>query len=106
MKARWIVEQAGAGKYKITCPQCGKAMVSKRIEARSRCDSCGAVFGERNKVYAITSDGKLIEKKGEEQRDQGAEDHHQNIAAKALPAVSSFFLKIRQIVLSRGGKHR
>jgi len=65
MKDRWIVEWAGVGKYKITCPQCGKAMISKRIEARSRCDSCGAVFGEKNKVYAITSDGKLIEEKGE-----------------------------------------
>ena len=101
MKDRWIVEWAGVGKYKITCPQCGKAMISKRIEARSRCDSCGAVFGEKNRSYVISGD-QLIEEKS----DQGAEDHHQNIAAKTFQVFSSLILKLRQIILSRGGKHR
>ena len=81
---KWNVDLAKAwiGEYRMICPRCGYSFTSDRIEARSRCDYCGTVYGRRDRFFSISADGKLVEDISTDKGNQSADDQHQNIPEK------------------------
>ena len=105
-RQKWQVDPARAmlGEYRMICQQCGHSFTSDRIEARSRCDYCGTVYGSRDRFFMISADGKQIEEISDDQSNHGTDDQHNDIVEKALPGGFSFLRKIRKIILAKGGK--
>lgn len=105
---KWLLIQEGIFTYRMTCPICGYSYeaTDREIIARKQCPGCGTRFSDRDRVLRLDGTGELIEEKSGDERDGGADDHHQNIPAKAKPARFPLIRKIGEIIhAGRGERH-